>query len=503
MTPIAVLCADGIPPDYEPDSRTEEIVLVPSLCTSPGQLDRLLGDATAAVIGTCPGEHDSRAIRAIARRAGLDALGVELLDLSQAGDAPRLEVLLAGAWARAGAYTGSRPEQVKPVLRPVLNRRALLRLPLPDYVAVPGIDPAACAASSGCQVCVDTCPDDAIGWTGGKVTLDADRCDPCGRCVTACPTGAITTPTCTPVQVEAQVRALLAGQDDRSRGIVFTCSGATVSETDPDWFPVVLPCTAMASLQWLLSPLLLGAGSVAVRRCSDVGCPLGNDDVVDGRIDLARQLLEATGDDAERVGTTTQAPPLDRRAAVDVLDPFAPAGAATGLRALVGDRPDAPSVHLEHRAAPFGLVTVDPLACTVCGACAAGCPTGALSITHDDGEVVLAFDAADCNACGLCLDRCPELATGAIACDRVIDIDALRRGRHDLVGDTTRRCEQCGDTIAADRLLARLLGVLGAEHQAALAVATRYCQRCRGAPGRSPVLAGADATPEPAREGRR
>jgi len=49
-------------------------------------------------------------------------------------------------------------------------------------------------------------------------------------------------------------------------------------------------------------------------------------------------------------------------------------------------------------------------ACAMCGACAADCPTGAIS--EGDGQYVIDADA--CASCGACVESCP---TGAIVED--------------------------------------------------------------------------------------
>lgn len=82
----------------------------------------------------------------------------------------------------------------------------------------------------------------------------------------------------------------------------------------------------------------------------------------------------------------------------------------------------------------FGEVTVDEIACDLCGICMTFCPTGALSGVANEpvnsfvmlnrdiaskGE--LSFRANDCMACNLCLDICPhdalELQRGICARD--------------------------------------------------------------------------------------
>jgi dissimilatory sulfite reductase (desulfoviridin) alpha/beta subunit len=52
----------------------------------------------------------------------------------------------------------------------------------------PVVEASAC---SGCGLCVDTCPDDALSTRNSCAVIDADCCLSCGRCMRACPAGAI------------------------------------------------------------------------------------------------------------------------------------------------------------------------------------------------------------------------------------------------------------------------------------------------------------------------
>jgi ferredoxin len=45
---------------------------------------------------------------------------------------------------------------------------------------------------TGCELCVDECPSEAINMVDGKAQVDADTCVDCGVCVDACPAEAIT-----------------------------------------------------------------------------------------------------------------------------------------------------------------------------------------------------------------------------------------------------------------------------------------------------------------------
>ncbi len=53
------------------------------------------------------------------------------------------------------------------------------------------VDKEAC---TGCGICVDECPVEAIKLVDDKATVDEDACTECGQCVDACPNEAIKIP---------------------------------------------------------------------------------------------------------------------------------------------------------------------------------------------------------------------------------------------------------------------------------------------------------------------
>jgi ferredoxin len=481
MTTAVLLCGDGAP---SPNGwMPVQASLAPHLCTEPEQIRLLAQGSDRLVLGLCGGRFSLGPVQREARRAGFDPLGVEIVDLdTAAGDTARLTVLLAAAVTRAEAFAGSRPEHAKIELPAQTSRRALLTFSVPEYIAAPAIDHDACAADRGCRACVDVCPQSALTLVGGRVLYDRSVCQPCGRCVTACPTGATENPAATPAQVEAQVRALLDPSvgPPGPRGIVYRCRRSDRAETAPGWFPVTVPCTSMVTAGWLLAPLLLGAGSVAVRPCTSGGCSLRQDDVVLERVAWCRDLLASLALPADLLVTdpdhVVPAPP---RPAAAPLDPFGPVGAAGVFLALADVASAAPFL-LDRPGSPVGIAEVDPDTCTGCGTCALTCPTGALLVSDDGGRRALSFDPALCVACGACARRCPEAERQAIVVHPVVDIGRLRAGRTVVATSELALCQSCGGTVAPAALLARVTALFDDERLAT--ILTTRCQDCRGLP---------------------
>lgn len=463
--------------------RGFEVVDAPGICRRPGELEAHRAGADNLVVAACRARVSLGEFQRAARRIGLDPLGLELVDPRGAGGDPaRLAVILAAAVARASAFEGSRPEHAKPVLPDRVSRRSLLLLSLPEYRAAPAVDPERCAAETGCRVCVDACPRGALRRSDGRVVLDVAACETCGICVTGCPTGAMVNPAFTPAQVRDQVATLLdpGVGPPGPRAIVFTCRGATRVETDPGWYPVEVPCTGMVRAGWLLAPLAMGAGAVAVRRCSDSGCPLRHDDLVELQVDFAHTLLAEWGAGPERVAFEPGGPLPEPLVRLDLADPFGPLGGAEVLVSLARCLGVAETERVVHAASPTGIVEIDPGTCTGCAMCAERCPTGALTRQVGGDRVAITFDAARCTACELCLGGCPEIEAGTISLVRGVDLARLGSGRVQLFADEQVRCEVCGQAVAPAAMLARVRAMLGGDHAGTMDLVSRRCSECRG-----------------------
>ena len=198
VSTVVLLCSGGVP---ELNGFSDALAghVVAHLCQEPERIRDLAAGGDRLVLGLCGTRFSLGAVQREARRAGYDPLGVEIVDLdAAAGDPGRLAVMVGAAVARAVAFAGSGPEHAKLTLAAQTSRRALLTFSLPEYVAAPDVDHDLCAARRGCRACVDVCPQGAISLEGGRITHDRNVCEPCGRCVTACPTGATENPAATP-----------------------------------------------------------------------------------------------------------------------------------------------------------------------------------------------------------------------------------------------------------------------------------------------------------------
>lgn len=458
-----------------------------ALRQSPG-MDRL-------VLGLCSTRDPSAELQAHIRRAGLDPLGVQAVDVTQAvpqgaseSEAEAvIETALAGAVARAKAFRGSRPENTRAVLiggGERVSRRALFTLPPVRYEAVPTVDRECCAAQQGCDQCVKACPLQALRLDGDTVAVDRGPCVGCGLCVAVCPQRAVELPGWSADEVEAQVEGLLAARTALAqRAIAFACRSVPRAVTR-GWLVVPVPCAGMVPAAALFHTLAWGASAVGVSACGE-GCRPDQAGLVRGRVDYCRQLVAALGgdpstvrllgeDDASPLPTTT---PLARNGKAIGLAPFFGRGATARAVIDVSGQHQGSPVRLSHSESPLGLVTVRQDACTGCCTCAAACPTGALSVQRDEG-LEIRFDPGLCTGCGECVAPCPERTSGAIAVERVTDTGELAAGARTVFRDEVVLCQRCGGPVASRGVLNRISRALGDSYRTG--PTERLCTACRG-----------------------
>jgi ferredoxin len=230
---------------------------------------------------------------------------------------------------------------------------------------------------------------------------------------------------------------------------------------------------------WLITALLVGAGSVTAVSCSDGGCPLDLGKHSQLAMDFARQALVAAGLDAElilaEVGVDPVVEPVAR---LEFQDPFTRAGDVEVMLALdsLGEDP----LSITNSGSSLGVVVIDAEACTLCAQCAQTCPTNAIAVAYEGETVSLSFDAASCTNCNQCTIACPEIKRGAISVAGRVDAGLLRAGRQTINEGVVLVCESCGKPIAPSSMMDRIEQLLGDEFDDTMSYLTRRCMDCRG-----------------------
>jgi ferredoxin len=332
--------------------------------------------------------------------------------------------------------------------------------------------------------------------TGGRVEVDGGSCAACGICVSRCPIDAITLPGRSLAQYEAQLRTLLSQPESLpgSVGILFGCCHAggafdAMSERTPvtvGWLPVAVPTLGMVTAGWLLQTLVAGAAAVAVLACPDDVRECGP---ASERVDFCRKALHSLGHDAdarlrmlsadrEQCSTELGDLPSDRLVShvpaggISLREPYATARALLSLYTVATPAP-AP---VRHASSPLGVVRIDHARCTTCGACAAGCPTGALSLHESSDEVWLQLDPTACASCQHCVSACPE---GAVAVRAETDVAMLAAGTVVPKTSAVTRCQECDRPVAPDTMIRRIRDLLADQPADLLDVLGTWCPDCR------------------------
>lgn len=352
-----------------------------------------------------------------------------------------------------------------------------------------------------CDHCIDVCPSAAIVPDGDRVKVDAAICAGHGACASACPTGAISYDLPAGNGLYQRLRALLktyaaAGGTDPTLLIYEQGAGDDVLSALArfgDGLPAAVLPFAVNAPAALGPEFLLTAFAYGAARVVALAPPPRERDLRPLReaAALTDAVLAGLGWGG-RTAVLVTADPDQLAAALARETCGAPGPAAAHL--VLGDKRSTLALALAHLrrvapspideiplpdGAPLGGVAVDDEKCTLCMACAAACPTGALSGAPDSPS--LGFTESACVQCGLCRAVCPERA---VALAPRLNFSPSARERVILKQEPPHCCPRCGKPFATKSSIAMLLGKLAGHPMFAdrerLELIT-MCEDCRGA----------------------
>ena len=378
---------------------------------------------------------------------------------------------------------------------------------------------------TGCTRCLDLCPTGAITPAGDHVAIDAEICAGCGACAAACPTGAASYSLPAADVLIRKLRTLLqtyakaGGRDafvlfhDGDHGEPLIDALARFGEGLPaNVLPVRVNEVTQLGPEAIASVFAYGGAGAALLARSKPKHDIASAQQV---VDTCAKIVAGLGFGEGIVSIIQTDDPDDLRAQL-VAAPLGvaspkPAGMVargakrgvleTVFRELHEAAPAPVPVIALDKGAPFGGVNVKVDGCTLCHACVAACPTGALA---DNPEIpMLRFSESMCVQCGLCQATCPEKV---ITLEPRIDFEAWSGGHKVVKEEEPFPCIACGKPFGTKSAIERVAAKLENRHwmfsgaNAKRIDVIRMCEDCRveavvnegfdphGAPARPPVM---------------
>ncbi|RUM43698.1 MAG: hypothetical protein DSY46_07655 [Hydrogenimonas sp.] len=301
-------------------------------------------------------------------------------------------------------------------------------------------------AKNSCSLCIDICPEDAMGFERGKLRLDTERCTACGVCIGSCPTEALMSDTFDPnhfsIEFSQQSQSFISCKEN-------------------------VPCLAALSVEHLISIVLRKEDEVVCDLAHCATCPLNQEgrvyETIVSMIDEAERFLERSGSPKgiqRQMEVSESAPEAGRRGLLKKLMGVAKeVNQDVSMTELIHDSDKKEplkrillknALKMASETFPedtmiegdFSFVVnkrIDADTCTNCQECAMFCPTDALSLLQDNTGII--FQVGKCIACSICNDICQP---GSIQNDNQLDLVGLAFDRMQLlVKHHLEMCEEC------------------------------------------------------------
>ena len=400
-------------------------------------------------------------------------------------------------------YLRTDPRDPAAVLRAVIKARDLVgTFDKPRYVAF-STEPCAHSRSHivGCRRCLDLCPTGAIEPAGDHVAIDPNICAGCGQCAAVCPTGAAAYALPPADALMRKLRMLLtvyreAGgllpivllHDDAHGGALIDALARHGDGLPANVLPLAVNEATQVGIEVIAAAFAYGASAVRFLLRAKPRHDIAG---LTKTIALAEPILAALGfgsvacietDDPDALGSALQA--IETHAPSARPASFSPIGPKRevmqlALRELHGVAPIPADVVALPDGAPFGAVEIDVAGCTLCLACVAACPTGALG--DDPERPLLRFTEDACVQCGLCKATCPEKV---MTLKPQLDFRAATARTIVLKEEEPFHCIRCGKPFGVKSTIERVIGKLAGQHwmysQGSKRLdALKMCEDCR------------------------
>ncbi|MEP0522231.1 MAG: 4Fe-4S dicluster domain-containing protein [Hyphomicrobiales bacterium] len=341
-------------------------------------------------------------------------------------------------------------------------------------------DPEICAHSraqqSGCSRCLNVCPTGAIVPAGDVVSISDDICAGCGACAAVCPSGAASYDdppvdflfrrlrTLSSVYRDAGGVAPRVLFHDATHGAEMIRLSARFSRGLPaNVIPVEVP-----NVEGVGHAELIAAMGVGFAEALVLMSPKADPATPEAQIEIARSILEGAGHNGDLVRLLNADMPEtleeilhDKPIEPIAIEPVLPLGNRRDVTRLasaaLAPNADAPLPLPE--GSPYGAVTIDNDACTLCLSCISLCPVGALT-DHADRPAVN-FQESACLQCGICKNTCPE---NAITLTPQLNISKQAIIPQVLHEEEPFECIDCGKPFGVKSTINRIVEKLEGKH---------------------------------------
>ncbi len=335
---------------------------------------------------------------------------------------------------------------------------------------------------STCQNCVDVCPDNAITLSPGPSIND--NCSNCGLCQNACPTEVFQNDVDMDQVLLKQVETLLSKDPGKEKKCVFIhCNQAEKQDKTSQ----AIRCLGSMSENFFVGAALSGVNEMTLTKGHCSQCHLKNGEkLLSSAMKTSQALMESMRvekfslrlheEQKDNNNDNNNEEQLTRREffskIVHRVTDSAPSSLTEQVDGKMSNKqlemkdgirlsPKRKMLHMlikhnvrgntkanvNQQAFPWKKMKVDEANCVACAICVNVCPTGALTKTFENNQIVRYLNNSLCTNCNLCQEACPE---GVISFEEDYAVTDLIEDRTHVVAriDMTA-CAICGEISPA------------------------------------------------------